>query len=57
MCRLPVELPDGTKLVVTVPPSVLLRIEDDNDNHAAFRDFVAVLKAARAAADKAPAKR
>jgi uracil-DNA glycosylase len=57
MRRTPVELADGTKLVVTIHPSALLRIEDDNDKHAAYRDFVADLKAARAAAGKAPARR
>jgi uracil-DNA glycosylase family protein len=56
MRRTPVELADGTKLVVTIHPSALLRIEDEGDKHAAYRDFVADLKAARAAADKAPAK-
>ena len=55
MRRAPVELADGTKLVVTIHPSALLRIEDENDKHAAYRDFVADLKAARAAAGKAPA--
>src|SRR5246127_2471937 len=57
MRRTPVELADGTKLVVTIHPSALLRIDDENDKHAAYRDFVADLKAARAAASKAPAKR
>ncbi len=57
MRRTPVELADGTKLVVTIHPSALLRIEDEDDKHAAYRDFVADLKAARAAAGKAPAKR
>ena len=57
MRRTPVELADGTKLVVTIHPSALLRIEDANDKHAAYRDFVADLKAARAAAGKATAKR
>ncbi len=56
MRRTPVALADGTKLVVTIHPSALLRIEDENDRHAAYRDFVADLKAARAAAGKAPAK-
>jgi uracil-DNA glycosylase len=55
MRRTPVELADGTKLVVTIHPSALLRIEDENDKHAAYRDFVADLKAARGAAGKAPA--
>jgi uracil-DNA glycosylase len=57
MRRTPVELADGTKLVVTIHPSALLRIEDENDKHAAYRDFVADLKAARGAAGKAPAQR
>src|SRR5215831_14928741 len=56
MRRAPVELADGTKLVVTIHPSALLRIEDENDKHAAYRDFVADLKAARAAAGKTPVK-
>src|ERR1700745_3998617 len=55
MRRTPVELADGTNLVVTIHPSALLRIEDENDKHAAYRDFVADLKAARGAAGKAPA--
>jgi hypothetical protein len=46
---------DGTKLVVTVNPSALLRIEDEKDKHAAYCDFVADLKAARLAAGKAAA--
>jgi uracil-DNA glycosylase len=40
---------DGTKLVVTVHPSSLLRIQDDDERHAAYRGFVADLKAAAAA--------
>src|SRR5438552_11483318 len=55
MRRTPVDLADGTKLVVTVHPSALLRIEDDNDKRAAYRDFVADLKAARIASGKAAA--
>jgi len=51
MRRTPVALADGTKLVVTIHPSALLRIEDENDKHAAYCDFVADLKAARVAAD------
>jgi uracil-DNA glycosylase family protein len=57
MRRTPIELADGTKLVVTIHPSALLRIEDENDKRTTYRDFVADLKAARAAAGKAPAKR
>jgi DNA polymerase len=56
MRRTPVDLADGTKLVVTVHPSALLRIEDDKDKHAAYRDFVADLKAARIAAETAAGK-
>jgi DNA polymerase len=44
---------DGTKLVVTVHPSALLRIEDEDDRHAAYQDFVADLKAAAQAAKTA----
>ncbi len=57
MRRTPIELADGTKLVVTIHPSALLRIEDENDKRTAYRDFVADLKATRAAASKAPVKR
>jgi hypothetical protein len=54
MRRTPVNLADGTKQVVTVHPSALLRIEDDNDKRAAYRDFVADLKAAgKASGNKA----
>jgi DNA polymerase len=56
MRRTPVKLADGTTLVVTIHPSALLRIEDENDKHAAYQDFVADLKAARASAGKAAAK-
>ena len=42
-------LADGTKLFVTVHPSALLRIEDEDDKHKAYRQFVADLKAAAAA--------
>jgi uracil-DNA glycosylase len=45
----PLELADGTLLVITVHPSALLRIEDDAERHAAYRGFVADLKAAAAA--------
>jgi DNA polymerase len=42
----PLELADGTKLFVTVHPSSLLRIEDEKDKRAAYRQFVADLKKA-----------
>jgi DNA polymerase len=51
----PLSLADGTKLFVTVHPSSLLRIEDEDDKHAAYRQFVSDLKhAAAALADGAP---
>ena len=50
--KTPLTLADGTKLVVTVHPSALLRIEDEADKHAAYRAFVADLKSARKAAEK-----
>jgi uracil-DNA glycosylase len=50
MRKTPVDMADGTKLVVTVHPSALLRIEDENDRHAAYKDFVADLKAVAEAA-------
>jgi uracil-DNA glycosylase len=39
---------DGTRLFVTVHPSSLLRIEDENDKQRAYRQFVADLKKAAA---------
>jgi len=42
----PLSLADGTKLFVTVHPSALLRIEDEQDKRVAYRQFVADLKAA-----------
>jgi uracil-DNA glycosylase len=45
----PLELADGTSLFITVHPSSLLRIDDDNDKRAAYRKFVADLKTAVAA--------
>ncbi len=47
--RTPLALADGTRLVVTVHPSSLLRIEDGADKRAAYKDFVADLKAAAVA--------
>jgi len=44
----PLDLADGTTLVVTVHPSSLLRIEDEEERHAAYQNFVADLKAAAA---------
>ena len=42
----PLDLADGTKLFITVHPSALLRIEDEDDKRAAYRQFVADLKSA-----------
>jgi DNA polymerase len=42
----PIDLHDGTRLVVTIHPSALLRIRDEEDKRAQYRDFVKDLKAA-----------
>ena len=61
MRKTPVDTADGTTLVVTVHPSALLRIEDEDDRHAAYQEFVADLKAAvrsaKAGAKPAAARR
>ena len=44
----PLALADGTRLIVTVHPAALLRIPDEDERHAAYRNFVADLKAAAA---------
>jgi uracil-DNA glycosylase len=44
----PLDMADGTRLIITVHPSALLRIEDEAERHAAYRSFVADLKAATA---------
>jgi uracil-DNA glycosylase family protein len=44
----PIDLADGTRLIVTIHPSALLRIEDEGERHTAYRRFVADLKAAAA---------
>ena len=46
--KAPMSLEDGTVLVVTVHPSSLLRIQDEEDKRSAYEGFVADLKAARA---------
>ena len=48
--KTPLAMADGTKLVVTVHPSALLRIENKADKRAAYTAFVADLKAAAKAA-------
>lgn len=47
--KTPLQLADGTTLVVTVHPSALLRLRDEADKRAAYKQFVADLKAAAAA--------
>jgi DNA polymerase len=42
----PIDLHDGTRLVVTIHPSALLRIEDEADRRAKYREFVKDLKVA-----------
>jgi DNA polymerase len=46
---------DGTTLIVTIHPSALLRIPGEDERHAAYRSFVADLKAAAAATPRAAA--
>jgi uracil-DNA glycosylase family protein len=48
----PLELTDGTTLVVTVHPSSLLRIENEADKRTAYKAFVADLRVAAAASKK-----
>ena len=48
----PLTLADGTKLIVTMHPSALLRIANEDDRHASYKDFIADLKAARKTAEK-----
>jgi uracil-DNA glycosylase len=50
MRKTPVDMADGTRLVVTIHPSALLRIKDEADKRAAYGEFVTDLKAAKAAA-------
>jgi uracil-DNA glycosylase len=52
----PVAMADGTLVVVTIHPSALLRIEDADERHAAYRGFVADLKAAAGAVKMARKK-
>ena len=44
----PIAMADGTRLIVTIHPAALLRIEDDDKRRAAYQSFVADLKVARA---------
>jgi uracil-DNA glycosylase len=50
----PVQLPDGGRMVTTIHPSYLLRIQGDDDKAAEYRRFVQDLRAcAKLLADKA----
>ena len=42
----PIDLDDGSRLVVTIHPSALLRTEDEADKREKYREFVADLKVA-----------
>jgi len=44
----PLTMADGTRLIITIHPSALLRIEDDAERQVAYRGFVADLKKALA---------
>ena len=43
------EMPDGGKMVATIHPSYILRIDDERDKQAQYRAFIRDLKAAKAA--------
>jgi uracil-DNA glycosylase len=45
----PIELADGTRLVVTIHPSAVLRTADEGERRKAYRSFVADLKTAATA--------
>ncbi len=47
------EMPDETRLLATVHPSFILRIEDEADKRAQYRQFVSDLKACARALKKA----
>ncbi len=46
----PIDLPDGGKMVATIHPSYILRIEDERDKRAQYRAFVRDLRASARAA-------
>jgi uracil-DNA glycosylase len=53
----PMAMADSTRLIVTIHPSALLRMEDDDERDAAYRSFVADLKAAAVHSSQAGHKR
>jgi uracil-DNA glycosylase len=52
----PVDLADGTRLIITMHPSALLRMKDEAERHKAYRSFVADLKAAAAVKPESKAR-
>jgi DNA polymerase len=53
----PMDMADGTLLIITVHPSALLRIQDKAERHAAYQSFVVDLKKAAAAVSCRTARR
>jgi uracil-DNA glycosylase len=53
----PIELADRTRLIVTIHPSALLRLEDEDERRKAYRSFVADLKVAATAHSQAGDRR
>jgi uracil-DNA glycosylase len=52
----PVDLADGTRLIITMHPSALLRMKDEAERRQAYRSFVADLKAAAAVKPESKAR-
>jgi uracil-DNA glycosylase len=52
----PVDLADGTRLIITMHPSALLRIKDEAERRKAYRSFVANLKVAAAVKTESKAR-
>jgi uracil-DNA glycosylase len=52
----PVDLADGTRLIITMHPSALLRMKDEAERRKAYRSFVADLKAAAAVKTESKAR-
>jgi uracil-DNA glycosylase len=53
----PIELADGTRLIVTIHPSALLRLKDEGERREAYRSLVADLKTAATAHSRAGDRR
>jgi uracil-DNA glycosylase family protein len=52
----PIVIVNGIQLIVTIHPSALLRIKNDNQRHTAYRSFVADLKVAAAVCSREMAR-